>query len=205
MVQEREPGSAANSEFSGDLEDLYLGLADRAGTLHVSGEVAARFAKEAVEELEALLWVPCRGRTLAQAAGELGHPLGLALDGPKEENCIRLRMFLAERRCLVVLDAPGPEILQELIASRRTSTAITHDPVRFLETPETLVYARRLVAERRCAEAYELLYRLLDAVVDPDSCARELTWICEPWDRVEEASVLRSNCRPSRAEQLGLF
>lgn len=114
-------------------------------------------------------------------------------------------MFLAARRCLVVLDAPGAEILPELIASGRTSTVITHDPIRFLETPETLVYARRLVAEQRFAEAYELLYRLLDTVVDPDSCARELTWICEHWDRVEEASVLRSKCRPSRAEQLDLF
>ncbi|MGA7410719.1 MAG: TIR domain-containing protein [Bryobacteraceae bacterium] len=205
MLREREPGSAPNSEFSGDLEDLYVSLADRAGTLHVSGEVAARFAKEAEEEFEAVLWVPCRGRTLAQAAGELGHQLGLALDGPKEENCPRIRVLLAARRCLVVLDAPGAEILPELIASGRTSTVITHDPIRFLETPESLVYARRLVAERRFAEAYELLYRLLDAVVDADSCARELTWICEHWDRVEEASVLRSKCRPSRAEQLDLF
>jgi hypothetical protein len=205
MLREREPGAAPSSEFSGDLEDLYGSLADRAGTLHVSGAIASRFAKEAEEEFEAVLWVPCQGRTLAQAAGELGYQLGLALDGPKKENCVRVREFLAARRCLVVLDAPGAEILPELIASGRTSTAITHDPVRFLETPETLAYARRLVAGRRFAEAYELLYRLLDAVVEPDCCAGELTWICEHWDRVEEAGVLRSNYRPARAEQLDLF
>ncbi len=205
MLREREPGSLPNSEFSRDLEDLYVRLADRAGTLHVSGERAVRFAKEAEEEFEAVLWVPCRGRSLAQAAGEVGHQLGLTLDGLKNENCLRIRALLAARRCLVVLDAPGAEMLQELVAGGRASTVITHDPVRFLETPETLAYARCLIAERRFAEAYELLYRLLDVVVDQDSCARELTWICEHWDRVEEASMLRSKHRPSRAEQLGLF
>jgi hypothetical protein len=199
----REPGAAPNSQFSGDLEDVYVRLADRASTLRVSGAVASRFATEAEDEFEAVLWVPCQGRSLAQAAGELGRQLGLALDGPKKENCGRIREFLATRRCLVVLDAPGTEILRELVASGRTSTAITHDPVRFLETPETPAYAARLVAERRFAEAYELLYRLLDAVVDPDFCARELTWICEHWDRVEEASVLRLNHPPT--EQLVLF
>lgn len=202
---EREPGAVPSSQFSGDLEDLYVNLADRAGTLQVSGAAASRFAREAEEEFEAVLWVPCKGRTLAQTAGELGHQLGLALDSPKKENCARIREFLAARRCLVVLDAPGAEIVPELIASGRTSTVITHDPVRLLETPETLAYARHLAAERRFAEAYELLYRLLDAVVDPDSCASELTWICEHWDRVEEASVLRLNYHPARAEQLALF
>ncbi len=204
-LRQRAPGEAPSFEFSGDLEDLYVSLADRAGTLHVSGAVASRFAREAEEEFEAVLWVPCQGRTLAQASGELGHQLGLALDGPTKENCGRIREFLATRRCLVVLDAPRTEISLELIASGRTSTAITHDPVKVLETPETLAYARRLIAERRFAEAYELLYRLLDAVIDLGCCARELTWICEHWDRVEEASVLRLNYRPAGAEQLVLF
>src|SRR5256885_9789285 len=36
-----------------------------------------------------------------------------------------------------------------------------------------------------------LLYRLLDEVVEPEGCARELTWICEHWDRVAEADALR--------------
>jgi len=204
-LQARELGAVPNSQFSSDLEDLYVSLADSAGTLRVSGVMASRFASEAEEEFEAVLWVPCQGRTLAQVAGELGHQLGLALDGQKKENCARIREFLAARRCLVILDAPSSEISPELTASGRTSTAITHDPVRLLETPETLAYARHLVAERRFAEAYELLYRLLDAVVEPDCCAHELTWICEHWDRVEEASVLRSNRHPASAEQLVLF
>ena len=76
--------------------------------------------------------------------------------------------MLTTRRCLVVLDAPGAEISPELTAGGRTSTAVTHDAVKILETPETPVYARSLLAARRFAEAYELLYRLLDAAVEPD-------------------------------------
>ena len=205
VVRDREPGAAPSLEFSGDLEDLYLTLADRAGTLRVSGAVASRFVREAEEEFEAVLWVPCHGRTLAQASGELGHQLGLALDGPVKENCGRIRELLATRRCLVVLDAPGAEVSRELTAGGRSSTAISRDAVKILETPETLAYARSLIAARRFAEAYELLYRLLDAVVDPDVCARELTWICEHWDRVNEANVLRFNYPSEGATQLALF
>ncbi len=205
MQRERESGATPSSAFSGDLEDLYLSLADRASTLQVGGALASRFAEEAEEEFEAVLWVPCQGRSLAQALGELGHQLGLALDGPVSENCGRIRALLAARRCLVVLDAPGPEISRQLIAGGRTSTAITRDSVKLLETPETPEYARRLVAARRYAEAYELLYRLLDTEDDPESCARELTWICEHWGRVDEANGLRFNYRTAGAEQLALF
>jgi len=198
-LRERESGAAPSSEFSGDLEDLYLTLADRAGA------AASRFAREAEEEFEAVLWVPCQSRTLAQASGELGHQLGLTLDGPVKENCGRIRELLTTRRCLVVLDAPGAEIALELIAGGRTSTAITHDTVKMLETPDTPAYAQRLLAARRFAEAYEVLYRLLDAAVESERCARELTWICEHWDRTDEADALRWNYRPAGAEQLMLF
>jgi hypothetical protein len=204
-LRERESGAPPSSEMSADLEDLYSTLADRAGTLRVDGAAASRFAAEAEEEFEAVLWVPCQGRSLAQASGELGHQLGLTLDGPVNENCGRIRDLLASRRCLVVLDAPRAEISQELIAGGRTSTAVTHDAVKILETPETLFYARSLIAARRYAEAYEVLYRLLDAVIDPESCARELTWICEHWNRVNEANVLRFNYPSAEARQLMLF
>jgi len=204
-LRERKPGTPPSLGFSDDLENLYLTLADRAGTLHVSGAVASRFAKEAAEEFEAVLWVPCQDRTLAQASGELGHQLGLTLDGPVKENCGRIRELLAARRCLVVLDDPVADISGDLIAGGRTSTAVTRDTVRVLQTPETPAYARSLIAARRYAEAYELLYRLLDAVIDPDSCARQLTWICEHWERVDEANALRLNYGPAGAEQLLLF
>ena len=122
-----------------------------------------------------------------------------------KKNCSRIRDLLAARRCLVVLDAPGPEISAELTAGGRTSTALTQEAVTILETPETPAYARSLIAARRYAEAYELLYRLLDAVVDPDGCARELTWICDHWDRVEESNVLRFSYSSLGGEQLALF
>lgn len=203
--RERELGARPSTELSGDLEDLYSTLADVAGTLPVSGADASRFASEAAQEFEAVLWVPCQGRTLAQAAGELGRQLGLTLDSPAKENCSRIRDLLAARRCLVVLDAPGPEISAELTAGGRTSTALTREAVTILETPQTPAYARSLIAARRYAEAYELLYRLLDAVVDPDGCARELTWICDHWERVAESNVLRFNYGSPGGEQLALF
>lgn len=203
--QEREPGTRPGTELSSDLENLYSTLADRGGAAFASGADASRFAREAARDFEAVLWVPCHGRTLAQAAGELGHQLGLTLDGQAKENCGRIRELLAARRCLVVLDDPSREISAELTAGGRTSTAVTLDAVTIFETPQTPAYARSLVAARRYAEAYELLYRLLDAVVEPDACARELTWICEHWDRVEEANVLRFNYGSIGGEQLSLF
>jgi TIR domain len=106
--REREPATLPITEFSSGLENLYATLADRGGTALASGDDASRFAREAEQDFEAVLWVPCQGRTLAQAAGELGHQLGIALDGTAEDNCGRIRDVLGARRCLVVLDAPGP-------------------------------------------------------------------------------------------------
>jgi hypothetical protein len=204
-LRERQSGAVPKLEFSADLEDLYVALSDTAGALHVSGAAASRFAIEAEDEFEAVLWAPCQGRTLAQASGELGQQLGLTLDDQPKQNCRRIRDLLATRRCLVVLDAPRAEIVPELTAGGRTSTVITREPVKILETPETLVYARSLIEARRFAEAYDLLYRLLDEVVEPDGCARELTWICERWGRTAEANVLRVTYRPTGEEQLTLF
>ena len=203
--RQRESGAAPSFDFSAHLEDLYVTLSDGAGTLHVSGAAASQFASEAEQEFDAVLWVPCQGRTLAQASGELARQLGLTLDGTAQENCVRIRQMLTTHRCLVVLDAPAAQACQELVAGGRTSTAITQDALKLLETPETLAYARQLIAARRFAEAYELLYRLLDASVDPDNCARELTWICDHWDRLDESNALRWNYRPIGGEQLSLF
>ncbi len=202
---ERAPADPPGTQVSADLEELYAALADRAGALEVSAADASRFASEAAGEFEAVLWTPCQGRTLAQAAGVLGSQLEVALDGPVDENCRRIRDLLRARRCLVVLDAPSREASVELTARGRTSTAITRDPVRVVETPRTPAYARSLVADRRFAEAYELLYELLGAGVDPAASARELTWICDHWDRLEEANALRFQYGPPGGAQLALF
>jgi hypothetical protein len=206
-IWQREQGSAhsVNTTFSTDLEDLYAALADHAGTLRVGGAEASRFVKEAGQEFETVLWIPCHRRSLPQAAGELGAQLGLALEGTVEENCRRIQDLLSTRRCLLVLDAPTPELAIELIPQGRTSTLVTADPVSVMETPRTLAHARKLIAARRYAEAYELLYGLLDGDVSSADCAHELSWICEHWNRAEESESLRFHYKLPPTEQLSLF
>jgi hypothetical protein len=206
-IWEKEHGSVhpLTPEFSTGLEDLYCRLADQAGVVETGGAAASRFAREARQEFEAVLWVHCRGRSLAQNAGELGSQLGLKLDGTAEQNCRAIQDLLSRRRCLLVLDSPGPDAVAALIPQGRTSTLMTLDPVSVVETPESLAYAQGLVSTGRYAEAYELLYRLLNSGVAPENCARELTWICLHWDRVEEANSLRFHYGPQPSEQLSLF
>src|SRR2546423_8416814 len=108
-------------------------------------------------------------------------------------------------RCLLVLDSADQKIRNALTPRGRTSVLVTTDPVKLLETPHTFEYARKLVSARRLAEAYELLYQLLDAVIEPHMCARELAWICDEWNRVEEGNRLRDQCDLPRTRQMHLF
>jgi hypothetical protein len=203
--RERGPEHKLALDCSTDLEEIYRSLADKAGILETTGAVASRFAREASLEFEAVLWVPCHLRSAAQIAGELGAQLGLILEGVADENCRTIQAFLSQRRCLLVLDSPPPGLVDGLAPRGRTSTLVTCEPVSIAETPESLEYARSLVSSRRYAEAYELLYRLLHSGVATEFCARELTWICEHWDRIEEANSLRWYYGPQPSEQLTLF
>ena len=196
---------SVNTAFSSDLADLYSALSDQAGTLRASAAEASRFIKEAGQEFEAVIQIPCHDRTAAQVAGELAVQLGLTLDGALEDNCRRIHELLFKRRCLLVLDAPAPEIAAEFIASGRTSTLVTLEPIQVIETPRTLAYARQLIHRRRYAEAYELLYSLLDSDTSTADCAHELSWICEHWNRAEESESLRFHYRLPPTEQLALF
>ena len=202
--RERAPGEPETA-ISADLGELYAALSDRAGYATAEPAAACRFAEESRQEFAAVLWIPCHGRSLAECAGELGAQLGLRLEGPAKENAGRIRDFLAGRRCLLVLDAPSAEVRSALTPSGRTSTLVTTGPVRIVETPATVACARALAADGRYAEAYELFYRLMEDWVDIDTCAHELTWICERWDRVEEANALRLRSSGPPAEQLKLF
>jgi hypothetical protein len=203
--RQRAIGATPSTVFSRDLEAVYQTIADRAGTLRTSGDMADRFVREAAEEFEAVLWVPARERSLAQVSGELGAQLGVTLEGTAEENCGRIRDLLSARRCLLVLDAPAGEHEDWLVPRGRTSTLITEDAVRVAATPETFEYARELTVAQRNAEAYELLHRLLEAEIATQACARELTWICQEWGRVEEANALRFHFGPEPTAQLTLF
>ena len=203
--REERATHSVNTTFSPELEDLYIALSDESGTLRTRGEEATRFFKEAGQEFEAALWIPCYNRTLPQVAGELGSQLGLKLEGTVDQNVRQILDLLAGRRCLLALDAPEPEVALELISPGRTSTLVTTEPVQVAETPDTLQYARKLLMGRRYAEAYELLYRLLDAGNSTAECARELSWICEHWNRTEEMESLRYHYHLPPIEQMSLF
>jgi hypothetical protein len=198
-------GHSVSPAFSPDLEDLYSALSDQAGTLRASADEASHFIKEAGQEFEAVLQIPCYQRSTAQVAGELGSQLGLMLVGTVEENCRRIHDLLFTRRCLLVLDGPEPELAAEFIARGRTSTLVTLDPIQVVETPRTLGFARQLISRHRYAEAYELLYALLDSDISTADCAHELSWICEHWNRAEESESLRFHYRLPPTEQLSLF
>jgi hypothetical protein len=199
-----QSGAHARMAFSPDLEILYRVLADKPGTYTAAGEMAERFAHEAAQDFEAVFWIPAHGRTLTQIAGELGARMGMKLDGPVEDNCRRIREVFCGKRCLLIADAPQVS-LDPLLAPGRTSVLFTSEAVRIAADERSLPAARALVSGGRIAEAYDLLYELLHAGVSPESCARELIWICEQWDRREEANTLRFHFGPSPSEQLRLF
>jgi hypothetical protein len=201
-------GTHPRMDLSPDLENLYRVLADQPGTITASGAMAERFAHEAARDFETVFWVPAHGRTLAQIAGELGSQLGMTLDGQLEENCRRIRSVLTDTRCLLILDAPQVAV-DAFLPAGRTSILFTSEPVRgILETATdgpSFAAARHLASAGRFAEAYEDFYQLLNTGVEPEACARELVWICEHWDRIDEANALRFRCGPSPTEQLRLF
>jgi hypothetical protein len=204
-LRKNAPWMAPLRLISRDLEPLYAAVADGAAVMRVNGEMASRFAREAADQFDAVTWIPAHKRSLAEVSGEIGDQLGLVLEGTAEQNCERVREFLFERRCLLVLDAPAEEHANAVIPGGRTSVLITEEPVSLAELPESFERARTLIAARRYAEAYELLYRLLHAEISPEACARELTWICDHWGRIEEANSLRFYYGPEPSAQLMLF
>jgi hypothetical protein len=158
---------------------------------------------------------------LAQVLGELGAAVGrrhpILVDGEVEANAAELRKILSARRYLVVLDGPEAAHVAALGIDTgqplgRTSVLMTPGLRAPWETPRTLGYARWLMEGRRFAEAYELLQSLAEAGAEKASIARELAWICEQWDRVDEGRYWRDQCAPlapakpaGPGEQMGLF
>jgi hypothetical protein len=197
-------GTSPTMAFSPDLEFLYRALADRPGTLSAPGAMAARFAQQAVYDFSAVCWISALGRTLTQIAGEIGAQLRMTLDGPPEDNCRRVRNMLSQRRCLLILDAPEAA-LDPIMPCGQTSILFTTEPVRIPKDDVSLAAGRALAAAGRMAEAYEIFQQLLKSEVEPQWCARELVWICERWDRLDEANTLRFYFGPSPSEQLLLF
>jgi hypothetical protein len=197
-------GTSPAMNLSPELEPMYAALGDRPGIATVSGAMAERFAHQASRDFDAVFWVPARGRGLVQIAGDLGSQMEMTLDGPLSDNCRRICDVLAMRRCLVVFDAPEAP-LDAILPSGRTSVLFTEEAVRIVEDARNFASARALVVARRFAEAYEILYELFNAGIETEACARELVWICEHWDHVEEANELRFRFQPVSAEQMRLF
>ena len=195
---------SGETAFTPDLEPFYRDLADRAGVVTATAESARRFGREAAGDFEAV----CRiagGGTLAEIAGELGTQLGMTLDRPVADNCRRIRDLLEAKRCLVIFEAPEVPVADLMPEGGRTSFVITADSLSAARRPKTLAAARSLVSAGRLAEAYELLHELFDGGVDSESCARELTWICDHWGWYVEAGQLRATFRIAPSEQLSLF
>lgn len=200
-----QAGVSPSMAFAPDLEVLYAELADKPGTLTVSGDAAERFAHQAIRDFAAVLWIPCHERSLLQIVGEIGAQLEMVLDGPSlDENCDRVRSVLSRRRCLLVLDAPQVAV-EPLLPSGRASVLLTTEPVQIVADDRSLGVARTLAAAGRLAEAYEIFYELFHAEMETEACARELAWICEQWGRIDEANTLRFHFGPAPAEQLLLF
>ncbi len=197
-------GTSPAMNHSPEMEPLYVALGDRAGIARASGPMAERFAQQAFRDFEGVFWVAARGRGLVQIAGDLGAQMEMTLDGQLTENCARIRDVLGIRRCLVVFDAPDVS-LDAILPAGRTSVLFTEEAVRAVTDARDFAAARALVVARRFAEAYEILYELFHAGVESEACARELVWICEHWDRVEEANALRFRFQPVSAEQMRLF
>jgi hypothetical protein len=189
---------------SPDLEEIYTHVADRVGTFTAPAADAQRFAREANREFEAVISVPAHRRTLAQIVCEAGSQLGLNLPGPVEEDCRLVQDLLSQRRCLLIIDAPTTPV-EPLLPHGRTSVLFTSEPAKLIDEPASPAAARRLLTAGRVSEAYEMLVELLERNTETEWCARELIWIYEQWDRMEDANKMRFLVSPLQPEQLGLL
>jgi hypothetical protein len=197
-------GSGPAMTFSPDLEEIYREVADQVGVGSASPQMARRFAREVSREFEAVLWIPAYERSLAQVVCETGAQLGMRLAGPLAEDCRVVKEVLSQRRCLLVMDAPTVRV-KAMLPEGRSSVLFTSEPGAVVKEEPSVADARRLLAEGRVSEAYEILTKLLDSGVQTEQCARELVWINEQWDRIEEANSLRFLVGEAPAEQLRLF
>ena len=217
-----------------DLDLLGIAIADRPGTETVDDrELALEFARLFAEDYDAVLTVECTGRSLAALAGDLGVQLGLKLEGPVEENISRIRQFCHDRRFLLQLDGIAEDQTAPLIPGGRCSTLIStelvprssEDPLLAVQSALTRMdsrgwseicrlarIGRRITREQdRIAECYELMRQWYEAAEERDDravldeSARELVWILETWDRIDEARALEYKRATEFGDQMVLF
>ncbi|MDQ6708182.1 MAG: hypothetical protein M3Z85_19675 [Acidobacteriota bacterium] len=210
------------------MEALAASLADRPGI--ATSELANGFVEHCSGDFDAVLWLRCGDRSLAQLAGDLGWQLGLRLEGEPLENAGRIRDFCHKRRLLIVLeDAHTPEAAA-LVCEGRSSTLLTDAPVREYE-PAGLEGIQRAFTialetdwdkacslarqgarmardQHRVDEAFEMMEALHRAALGRgdnrivQETAREQIWILEQWDRLEDADNLRRHAGVRHGRQL---
>lgn len=194
-------GAEPDLSFTEGNEPLYAAVADAPGMCTVTCVEADAFEREASWDFEAVIRVASRSRSLAEVAGDLGAALGLVADGPLEENCRRIRAVVGSRRCLIVYEGPRDEV-EPLAEQGRSSFLFIGDACEAPARLRTFSAGRSLVRANRLAEAYDIFSALFHAGIEIEACARELVWICDHWNRYEEASALRNHFRLAPSEQL---
>ncbi|HLJ20397.1 MAG TPA: toll/interleukin-1 receptor domain-containing protein [Stellaceae bacterium] len=217
---------------SAEVELLAIAVADRPGMDIVESAALAHQAMEAcAADFDAVIRLHCLGRTLTALAGELAWELGLKLDRDSVANLERLESFCAARRLLIVLEAPGDEIAENLVFGGRCSTIISteagdpgtdplHQAQRALngglhdwtELCRLARLGRQLTTNRgRIAECFELMqqwHTLAAQREDRDvanEAAREMVWILESWGKPEEAAQVESDRAREYDVQMKLF
>lgn len=215
-----------------EIEALGAAIADQPGAATVdSDELAGEFARAFREDFDEVLRVECAGRSLAALAGDLAAQLGLRLEGDLDDNLARLRDFCSARRFLLLLAGSAPPLVPGGRCSTVISTgpcgaapptgeslpaiqyAVAHPGV-VADWPELCRLARlglRLAgAQGRVAEKFELLeqwHALARERADRpilEESAREMVWILEGWDRIEEARRLEYRRAAEYDQQMAL-
>jgi hypothetical protein len=95
--------------------------------------------------------------------------------------------------------------MEALKPQGRTSILFISEPGTLIDEPANPATARRLLSAGRVSEAYEMLTELLERGTETEWCARELIWIYEQWDRMDDANKMRFLVSPIQPEQLGLL
>ena len=222
-------------DFAARVEELARELADRPGIVTVDrAALAMEFARVFREDFDAVVRLPCGGRTLAALAGDLSAQLELRLEGDLESNLVRLREFCGDRRSLLWLEGASAEETAHLATGQGSSTIVTTEPraeappedeslrdiqytfahpglVEWFDLCRLARLGFRLAREQgRIAEGFELMQKwnaLAEARNDRsvlEESAREMVWILEGWDRVEEARRLEYRRATQYDDQMAL-
>lgn len=209
------------------LEALAMQLSDQPGL--AESNLANEFVQECNADFDAVYWLRCGDRTLAQLAGDLGCQMGLLLEGEAPKNAAAIRRHCASHRWLLVLEDARSDDARQLVGSGLTSTLITDSPVRDYQPTglasvqqrfaaslagdwsKTCSLARQIDAlarqQNRFAEAFEAM-EWLDTSAQSrgdepvrQEALREQIWILEQWNRLDDADRLRYELRKPALRQ----